>query len=762
MQTMPSSAVPVWCGFETPNQTAAFRTTFELDHIPGEPEILVAADSDFIVWINDVEVARGQYPDYPHVKTFNRTCLAGKLFKGRNTIAILAYHMGHDCSVEVSGTAYAAAAVTDGDDILAATSPDWKCAAETGWRNGLETLRTSQLGYVSEFDSRVLPGWTAAGYDDSDWKNAVAVEQDWTWRERPIPPCDANGYTAAVPVKSGTFRRGEEQPTAALNMYRAQYYFTPVMPASAGGDDGVFGIFDLGRESVGFLTFEVEAPEGAVIEYGYGEHLEDGIVRTYVGERNFADRYIAHEGLNRHELYFHRCGLRYIQINIGNLQGKTAKIARTGIRSWDYPRPRPADFVCDDLSVPPLREAAVRTLELCMHEHFEDCPWREQSMYSYDARNQALYGYYVWGNYEFVRQSYQLMADSWQFGADKHLMTLCAPSRFWITIPIYSFSWLNVARELYLYSGSRELFDRNRAMAEDILNDALSRMDPVSGVCHTGTDAYRWNFYEWSPGLDGDYRKGCPAGEYHAPYNLYLIEALESTAFLCGGETGAKYRAAAQSLREAVHRTFWDPARQAYASKKNAQGFLPDYHDHTQYLALLNGVAPDETVRTAVLKTLFGRKLHYATLSALPYLVDAVMPLGPDARSYAAELIRTTYGDMIRAGATSLWETQDGAPAFCNAGSLCHGWSSLPIYYEGAEVLGVRPVEPGFKRFAVRPYADKWTHFAEGTVPTPHGEIRVAWQKRDDGLHLKVHAPEGTDFEVRSYPECPVASVERI
>lgn len=33
------------------------------------------------------------------------------------------------------------------------------------------------------------------------------------------------------------------------------------------------------------------------------------------------------------------------------------------------------------------------------------------------------------------------------------------------------------------------------------------------------------------------------------------------------------------------------------------------------------------------------------------------------------------------ADATTVWETADGAVAFNNAGSLCHGWSAIPIYY---------------------------------------------------------------------------------
>ena len=42
---------------------------------------------------------------------------------------------------------------------------------------------------------------------------------------------------------------------------------------------------------------------------------------------------------------------------------------------------------------------------------------------------------------------------------------------------------------------------------------------------------------------------------------------------------------------------------------------------------------------------------------------------------------------MLDAGATTVWETADGAAAFDNAGSLCHGWSAIPVYYY-ATLLG--------------------------------------------------------------------------
>lgn len=89
MKNMPSSVVPVWTDFATCNQTAAFRTVILLNSVPEKPELLIAADTDFVVWINGVESGRGQYPDYPHVKSFTRIPLKKKLLKkGKNSLAV--------------------------------------------------------------------------------------------------------------------------------------------------------------------------------------------------------------------------------------------------------------------------------------------------------------------------------------------------------------------------------------------------------------------------------------------------------------------------------------------------------------------------------------------------------------------------------------------------------------------------------------------------------------------------------------------------
>ena len=71
-----------------------------------------------------------------------------------------------------------------------------------------------------------------------------------------------------------------------------------------------------------------------------------------------------------------------------------------------------------------------------------------------------------------------------------------------------------------------------------------------------------------------------------------------------------------------------------------------------------------------------------STISMFIYRYDAL--LKTDENKYQEDVlsdIEKVYLYMLRNGATSFWETIKGQADFNNAGSLCHGWSALPVYY---------------------------------------------------------------------------------
>ena len=131
----------------------------------------------------------------------------------------------------------------------------------------------------------------------------------------------------------------------------------------------------------------------------------------------------------------------------------------------------------------------------------------------------------------------------------------------------------------------------------------------------------------------------------------------------------------------------------------------------------------------------------------------------------ALELVKTYWGGMLDMGATSFWEDFDldwcknatridempvtGRPDIhadfgdhCYKGlrhSLCHGWAAGPAAWCSQKILGVMPIEAGYKKISFNPDLCnlKW---AKGTVPTPHGVIKVSLE---EGKEPVIELPDG-------------------
>ena len=105
-------------------------------------------------------------------------------------------------------------------------------------------------------------------------------------------------------------------------------------------------------------------------------------------------------------------------------------------------------------------------------------------------------------------------------------------------------------------------------------------------------------------------------------------------------------------------------------------------------------------------------------------------------------------GSAYYSGAT--WEAlaPDGTPATRESAggtfqSLAHGWGSGPTSALSKYVLGVRPVQPGYKTWLIEPQPGDLS-WAEGRVPTPFGPITANWKNAPDRFALDVVVPAGT------------------
>ena len=106
------------------------------------------------------------------------------------------------------------------------------------------------------------------------------------------------------------------------------------------------------------------------------------------------------------------------------------------------------------------------------------------------------------------------------------------------------------------------------------------------------------------------------------------------------------------------------------------------FSELTNSLFVLTGVAQGETAKK-ICDMLVEKDNGMVAISASHSIFKYDALMCTDKEKYAPYILQEVedrYSKMLYAGATSFWETDNGAEDFDHAGSLCHGWSSVPIY----------------------------------------------------------------------------------
>ncbi len=668
--------------------------------------LFISADAQYVAYVGGMLVGFGQYADLPGYKVYDEIDISGCLKKGQNHIEIGAYCPVTESSVYRPGRPALIFEVRVGGNIIAASGADTLVACDPNYKSGEADLITKQMGYTFEYNAcAAMP----------EYGRPDVFTHTRSIHARPIKRLELSGRADAAIVSQGVYFGDLDGDTIGKRMQYAPMAFRenesmtglkvqPAFPKEAvryAAEDGggIWIVADLSKETVGFLDLELTVPQACEILIGWGEHTDDLRVRTYVSGRNFAARFHAKAGLNHFMHLYRRAGLRYIQLFIASHE---VELKYAGVFKVTYPLCElPAFHTADGLHSR-IFDVCRDTLKACLHEHYEDCPWREQALYAMDSRNQMLCGYYAFGEYEIPRESLRLLALSLR---DDGLLELCAPAAVPITIPSFSAIFVLALEEYLMYSGDEAFVRETLPVARAIVNGMFSRRAECGLIPAYAGDAY-WNFYEWRPGLDGNKKElgEGKATRFDAPLNMLAAEAASRIARMLDllKMPGARaYRAEAEKLRMDTDHFFRDPHTGLYYTYRNEQGCW-HISELANALSLYCGVCPAEN-EDIVLQSLTDEKLSPISLSYSIFLFEALLKKGERYARKALGRIARIWGDMLVRGATTFWETEAGGWDFDRAGSLCHAWSAVPLYLYMAYVLGIRPIEPGFAKYEISP-----------------------------------------------------------
>ncbi|MGN1051943.1 MAG: hypothetical protein ACI4SH_00975 [Candidatus Scatosoma sp.] len=634
-------------------------------HIGEEKEKTVcriSCDGDYTLFLNGAYVASNQYGDFEHYKIYDEIDVTPFLHSGENAVKILVWHFGRDSQrykAAKAGVIFEFAkqdggqsAGTSCGEILAQSGAHTTCRKSAAYASGYKKIITNQLGFSFLYDARKESGPIAL-------QNAVEINKTCVFFPRPVKKLTVDSRAEAETVKA----------------------------------EGNYYIIDLKKETVGLPVLEFVSQTEQKITVFWGEDLQEGHVRGKIEGRDFSFEYVAKKGENRYANYMLRVGCRYLEIYCEN----EITLLYAGVLPQNYSVKPSA--VREELCFPSPTEKRIydvctRTLQLCLMEHYVDTPWREQCLYAYDSRNQALCGYYAFegGNAAYARANLKLMGEDRR---DDGLLSICYPCGADLTIPSFSLHYLTEMKEYAEYTGDLTLFCEAYPKICAVIDAFTKKRKNGLAVKFGGKN--HWNFYDWSAVAEGE----IGADDEEEPdlfINCLFIIALDNLKYLCekSGKTFL-YGGLAEETRARTAETFWNGADGAFSVTAGKR----QYAVLGNALAVLSGVAGDaqsERVKALCEKIArvgtgaaqadgtaekpSGTALAECSLSMKIFKYDALLYCDKARyRETVLNEIRADYKNMLDAGATSVWETAAGARDFNNAGSLCHGWSAIPIYY---------------------------------------------------------------------------------
>lgn len=676
------NAKPIWISNteNMVNQYVDFKKEFYTNTAQSNVKLFISADTQYACFVNQKFISCGQYSAVKEERYYDEIDITEYVKKGRNELLVMAYFQGKSSFSCVSVTPMLIFAVDTGCDSFVSDA-NTLCRTEVRYDCGEIEQMSSQLLYTFHYD---------ACKTCKNWQPAVEMNiSSISLLPRPIQRCHLLPQRNGRMIAQGYFENCGIYDNPAPKM---QYAFlqaketTEIFETALSGpltienrislkkaDHGVYIVFDLMKETAGYFAMELTAAKGTVLDIAYGEHLDDLRVRAYPGGRNFAFRYICKQGRQQFVHYLKRIAGRYLQLHISHAE--KFEIHNFGLFPCEYPFTEKRGFKGDRL-LEKIYRTSVDTLKLCFHEHYEDCPWREQGMYMMDSRLQMLCGYFAFDNTDTQKDAIRIFMKS---GDETGRLPLTAPgSEFSLAIPAFILMWITALKEYMEFSGDLQTVGEMIGFAEKIIRFFHSKYDNNAIKM---SDDEMWNFYDWSYGLDNARWKEriIPKERYDAPLILYYIMALQNYSVMLKafGKETEKVKREEELMKKQVNKLFWSEGMEMY---KTYSVEKEHFCELVQSLAICTNTVPTAT-REQLMDKLSKNKCGVpATLSMLFFKYEALLT---EKKYYPVVLddIAEKWGTMLLQGATSFWETEDGGYAFINGGSLCHGWSATPAYF---------------------------------------------------------------------------------
>lgn len=500
-------------------------------------------------------------------------------------------------------------------------------------------------------------------------------------------------------------------------------------------------LFDLDNYFCGYPELQVSSGHGAVVHWHWAESLyeehqsNDGQKgnRNEICGKKFFGRGDTFRGSPpspgaAFTSFWWSCG-RYIAL-IVETADEALVIEKLEIRECRYPFEMKAELCLENEAFEKSKSIMWRSLQMCSHETFMDCPYYEQMNYAGDTRVQALISYVMSGDDRLARHCIKLFASSIMANG---LTQSRYPSVSQQVIPQFSLHWIGMLYEFALWRGQPEFVKNLLTVSRSIIETYLSHVHEDGLLrCPDG-----WDWIDWAWLGDRAYPKG-PEGanavnHLQLVYTLGLASRLEDWVGRKG--LAAFYEREKVVLFENACKAFWNEDRGLFASTTRQENF----DEHSQCFATLSGMLDvdkrDRMRKALPASTDIDRSTYYFQF----YLFSTFAELG-----LHKHILKNfeKWGRMSDKGLRTTLERADPSR------SDCHAWSAHPLYHAVVSLCGIQPEGFGFSRVSICP-ALGVLPAAKTRIPHRLGDLGVQWQKIGKVFKLELEIPAGLDATLR-------------
>jgi hypothetical protein len=741
------------------------RKKFHITEKPARAILRITADARYAAYVNGIFVGNGPVRG-THKRYFADSYDVATLLRpGTNWIAVEA----HCCLKPTYTMVPFQPALLAEIEGLAATDLSWQVCIDPSHRTD-SFMYTGQIGF-SEW--KALPsecnGWMTGQDTPKTWEPPLEIgtPDNLGGRQtvpRPIAPLSNEQLPPSSIVEIGCVPTSPEvandpdyatllstekhmpQSIPPEHVVQPKVLSKPLKLIPASNHEGNYVVLDFGCEVFGNLSIDIEAPANTILDVSHSDGIFDGRVHALVGKYRFADRFVLRAGRQTVNQRLHTRGFRFLQLTLRD-SASPVHIHGVTLVSRSYFRHPLGTFSCQDPFLNRLWAMSVNTLRACSSDTFMDCPWREQALWTNDQAVTSLFYIALTGDPAFAAHNLRMGADG---ARPDGLIPPVYPSQTQRHFPVLPALWTFTLSDYYQYTGDMETLKQLLTVMERGLGIYEIWRDSDDGLI--ADQDGMWNFVDWG------YRGGQPfpaPGGKTAVLNMLIAAAYKRAAMLekvIGHlDRAAEYTERSRQTVAAVNAALWDPSRGRFHDcTAYAEGVEPSSSQHPMAIGLYHDLF-DETQRSAVISNLQSPDLIQAEFYFQHYVLQGLAKNGEVAA--ALNVIRNMWRDNVQSDCNTVWEFHTGhqhVPEAMSSHSRCHAFSCAPLYFMQSVILGVQPISPGFSEFTLAPQPGDLME-AQGTVPTPHGLIHVAWIRTATGkIHVVVDIPVGTRAVTKS------------